>query len=204
MEIDFLINPFSFLKPELIAHIFSFIEPEIFLQNCALVCKLWNNIIKNIVSWENICKKWFGDMPISSLENLQTISILPNKLWYQVYIQRYMASKNRCSFCHGVAVFTGPTLLFFSVLFTFSLTNSLIDLNNTIEGELTRTRGLKFCLDCYHEQTMTSEEVEEMLRASLSPKHYQELQDMDIILKPSWKSGEVRNNNNLMNQTLNK
>jgi hypothetical protein len=103
-------------------------------------------------------------MPISSLENLKSICVLPNKLWYHVYIHRYMASKNRCSFCHRVAVFT--------------------------EGELTRTRGLKFCFDCYHEQVMTSEEVEQILRASLSNEHYQQLRDMDITLRPSWKSGE--------------
>ncbi len=95
-----------YLPPEVMIRVVSFLRPEEYMQLTA-VCRDWNTCFKTNMDWHAITIRLFGDLGISSLENLRSVAILPTKIWYQEYIRKYAALKDRCSFCLKPAVYTG-------------------------------------------------------------------------------------------------
>lgn len=109
MDIDRLApRPFNqrHLPPEVMIRVVSFLHPEEFMQLTA-VCRDWNTWFKTNMDWQAITTRRFGNLGISSLENLRSVAILPTKIWYQEYIRKYAALKDKCSFCLNPAVYTG-------------------------------------------------------------------------------------------------
>lgn len=59
------ITPPSYIKttpPEILAHIFSFLDPEGFAA-VSLVCKEWNSVAKDEYAWRAAFERFFGKHP---------------------------------------------------------------------------------------------------------------------------------------------
>lgn len=104
-----------------------------------------------------------------ALQNLKGVMELPQTLWKRLYKQLYLAEKGLCSICGRRG---GSYQRKFFSFFTET-------------AEL--PSQLRFCVSCWTSELMDEEVAQQILKSSLQQK-YQELEDMDITLMPSFSS----------------
>jgi len=132
------------------------------LMELTLVAKLWNKVLNNNIRWKKHYLFIFGSQFhfFDALESLNIICDIPNEIWRQEYIYRFLSVREKCSFCYHFGAFT--------------------------EGNFYKNRGVCICEKCWKKVVWDEEKKEKMIHSCFTEENLEKLMDMDIVLGPSF------------------
>jgi len=127
-----------------------------------LVSKFWYKVLNSNIRWKTSYLQIYGNTFnfFASLSSLRIICDIPNEIWRQEYIFRFLAVRKRCSFCYRYGAFT--------------------------DGEFFNRRGVCICESCWGKVVCNDEKKDKIIAKSFAPENLERLSDMDIAITPSF------------------